>query len=73
MKKASEYREHAEECRVMGRRAREPDHKTMLAEMAETWDNLAGQRQEHLARLKRIAALEAQAPSEVVAVWKRRA
>lgn len=58
MKKASEYREHAEECRVMGRRAREPEHKVMLNEMASTWDNLANQRKEHVARLKRIAALE---------------
>jgi hypothetical protein len=72
MKKASEYRGHADECRMMGRRAREAEHKVMLAEMAKTWENLASQRQEYVARLQRIAALEAPTSPEAVVVSKRR-
>jgi hypothetical protein len=40
------------------RQAKEPNQKTMLAEMAATWENLAREREAHMARQKRIAILE---------------
>ncbi len=58
MKKASEYHAHAEECWMMVRRTANPDHKAMLAKMAGTWENLAKEREVHVARKQRIAALE---------------
>jgi hypothetical protein len=48
MKKASEYREHAEECRNMARGLPEGEHRTQLLEMARTWDNLAKEREDKL-------------------------
>ncbi len=58
MRKASEYRAHAEQCWMMVRRTANPDHKAMLAKMAETWENLAKEREVHVARKQRIATLE---------------
>ncbi|HTM61814.1 MAG TPA: hypothetical protein VL199_15790 [Burkholderiales bacterium] len=58
MQKASEYHQRAEECRLLAARTRDPEHKVLLAEMAETWETLARQREALLARKMRIAALE---------------
>ena len=58
MKKASEYLAHAEECRALAAGTSNPEHKAMLAKMAETWEGLARERKERLERQKRIAALE---------------
>ncbi|HZH53547.1 MAG TPA: hypothetical protein VEZ16_16905 [Microvirga sp.] len=44
MKKASEYRRHAEECRVLARQMPEGPQREQLLEMARTWDNLAQDR-----------------------------
>jgi hypothetical protein len=44
MKKASEYIEHAEECRKMATKAL-PEHREMLMQMAQTWEMLARDRQ----------------------------
>jgi len=41
-------------------RAGDPEHKSMLATMAETWETLAQQREALVARKARIAALEPQ-------------
>jgi hypothetical protein len=43
MKKASEYRKHAEECRALARGV-QGEKKTQLLEMAATWDSLAQER-----------------------------
>ena len=59
MKKASEYQAHADECRALAAGTSNPEHKVMLAKMAETWEGLARERKERLERQKRIAALEA--------------
>ena len=56
MKKASEYRAHADECRKMAAAAR-GDHRAMLLTMAETWESLAHGREDQIARLGRIEAL----------------
>jgi hypothetical protein len=57
MKKASEYLEHAAECRTLAGAAK-PEHREMLLKMAETWENLAKDREEQLARQQRLAALD---------------
>ena len=44
VKKASEYRQHAEECRILARQVPEGPQREQLLEMARTWDNLAQDR-----------------------------
>jgi hypothetical protein len=51
MKKVSEYRLHAEECRLRAQRADSPEHGGMLLTMAATWDALADGRKRNLAKL----------------------
>jgi hypothetical protein len=41
MEKASEYREHAEECRMLAQRAKSGEDRAMLLNMAEIWESLA--------------------------------
>ncbi len=50
MKKASEYRRHAEECRAMARQTQPGPQRDQLLEMARTWDNLAADRSEMIRR-----------------------
>jgi len=57
MKKAHEYHQHAQECRDLARNARRAEHRAALLEMAETWENLARERESHVTRQRRIAAL----------------
>jgi hypothetical protein len=56
MQKIEDYRGHAEECRTMARRARSPQEREMLLNMARTWDDLAVHRVEQIERQKRMAA-----------------
>ena len=65
LKKAHEYREHAEECRVLARTALSPNHKAWLEKMAETWEGLAKEREQRIARSKRIADLEQLSPNPI--------
>jgi len=46
VKKASEYRQHAEECRQMAKGLKNEDQLAQLMEMAETWERLAKEREE---------------------------
>jgi hypothetical protein len=57
MEKVEDYRSRAEECRTMARRARSPQERDMLLNMARTWDDLSVHRAQQIARQKRIAAL----------------
>ena len=57
MKKASEYRQHAAECREMANRARGPQREQLL-EMATTWESLAVDRERQVARQKRLDRLD---------------
>jgi hypothetical protein len=57
MKKASDYRRHAQECRVLANSAALPEHRDQLLEMANTWDMLAQQREAELARQARMALI----------------
>jgi hypothetical protein len=44
MKEASEYRQHAEECRALAKQMNHDDQRDQLLTMAETWDKLADHR-----------------------------
>jgi 2-oxo-4-hydroxy-4-carboxy--5-ureidoimidazoline (OHCU) decarboxylase len=44
MKKASEYRLHAQECRDLAAKMDEPAQREQLIEMAEHWEKLAADR-----------------------------
>jgi hypothetical protein len=52
MKKASEYRTHADECRMLARTAKTAEHRSMLMNMAATWDSLAETREKSQAKKK---------------------
>jgi hypothetical protein len=41
MKKASDYRQHALECRTLATQTKIEEHRQMLLNMAETWEMLA--------------------------------
>ena len=45
LKKAVDYRRHADECRVLARAAQNGEHRNQLLIMAETWDGLAAERE----------------------------
>ncbi|WP_445505135.1 hypothetical protein [Microvirga sp. G4-2] len=55
MKKASEYRKHAEECRALAKQVPEGPQRDQLLEMARTWDNLANDRDALLQKHPEIA------------------
>ncbi len=46
MKKASEYRLHAQECRSLANAMDQGDQRDQLLEMAATWERLADERSE---------------------------
>lgn len=64
MKKASEYRKHAEECRVLAQRMEHGGHRDQLLEMAATWDKLADERSDLLRRHPELA-LDGEQPEEI--------
>jgi hypothetical protein len=45
MKKASDYHKHAQECRALAKRMENGEHRDQLLAMAQTWDQLAQQRE----------------------------
>jgi hypothetical protein len=49
VKKASEYRKHAEECRTLAKGV-VGEQRDQLLEMAATWDRLAAERAELIQR-----------------------
>jgi hypothetical protein len=44
MKKASDYRKHAEECRALAKGMKQAEQREQLLAMAQTWERLADQR-----------------------------
>jgi hypothetical protein len=60
MKKASEYREHAAECRQLAA-TMDGEHQRQLLEMADTWEQLAHEREELIARRPEPAVEEDEA------------
>ncbi len=57
MKKASEYRQHADECRQLAARMDVGEHRDQLLEMAGTWERLADERSELIRRHPEMALL----------------
>jgi hypothetical protein len=55
MKKASEYREHAQECRAMAKQMKPGPQQDQLLEMARTWDRLADERSDLIRRHPELA------------------
>jgi hypothetical protein len=55
MKKASEYREHAEQCRKLAKGMPPGEQRDQLAEMAVTWDRLAEERSDLIRRHPELA------------------
>jgi hypothetical protein len=43
MQKVANYRNHADECRAMARRAHVVEQRSMLLNMAKTWDHPCSQ------------------------------
>lgn len=58
MRKIDDYRKHAQECRAMANRAGSEEHRQMLLQMVETWESLATDRAEQIARRQRIVDLD---------------
>jgi len=50
MKKASEYRQHARECRELAAQMESGEHREQLLAMADHWEQLAADRAELVAR-----------------------
>ena len=48
--RVSDFRKHAEECRQLAGQSTSPDIREQLLKLAETWDELAQQRAQELAR-----------------------
>jgi hypothetical protein len=57
MKKISDYKRHAEECRKLAAAATLREHRSQLIGMAETWEMLADQREREIARQARLKKL----------------
>lgn len=57
MEKASEYRDHARECRNLASLMDELANRQQLLHMAESWDRLADER-ERLVRLAKASGLD---------------
>jgi hypothetical protein len=56
MKTVEEFLRHADECRVFASHARSPDERTMILNMAATWEELARSRE---AMIKAAEAIDA--------------
>jgi hypothetical protein len=65
MKKVEDYRAHANECRLMANRARSPEDKVMLMNMAATWASLAVDRLALIDRLARMDKLKCRAEASI--------
>jgi hypothetical protein len=57
MKKASEYRQHAAECRALATSMDQGEQRDQLLEMAATWERLADERSDLVRRHPELAML----------------
>jgi len=55
MKKASEYRLHAKECRELAAHMESDEQRALMLQMAEHWDKLANDRVEMIGRHPELA------------------
>ena len=60
VKKASEYRKHAEECRTLARQVPEGPQRDQLLEMARTWEALAADRDSLVHKHPELALVDKQ-------------
>lgn len=44
MRKSSDYRKHADECRALAKGMKQAEQREQLLAMAQTWERLADQR-----------------------------
>jgi hypothetical protein len=58
LRKVEEYRRHADECRKLAAASTHDESRQQLLQMAETWEGLARDREEQIARQERISRLE---------------
>lgn len=58
VRKIEDYRKHAEECRAMANRAASEERRQMLLQMVETWESLARDRREQIARQERMVGVD---------------
>lgn len=56
MKKASEYRQHAQECRALAARMEGGEAREQLLRMAATWEDLARERSALVKRHPELAS-----------------
>ena len=63
MKKASEYRKHAAECRALAQKVKQGEQRDQLLDMAKTWERLAADRSA-LVRRRPEVALEGESHEE---------
>jgi len=57
MRKGLELLENAEACRKLAKRAKDPQEKKQLEDMAQTWERLAAKRAANLTRKPKRRAL----------------
>ena len=62
MQKEAEFRQHAEECRSLAEKTRDPGHRAMLLRMADSWERLASDR----ARMREPTGQHGYARSETI-------
>jgi hypothetical protein len=55
LKKASEYRQHAEECRRLAGTMESGEQRDQLLEMATNWERMAAERAELIQRYPELA------------------
>jgi len=67
MKKAAEYRRHAQECRALARNAATEQERTQFLEISATWESLALDRENFNAQHPQMArTIDKSAKSEIV-------
>jgi hypothetical protein len=62
VKKANEYREHAQECLSLARKAQTEEQRDQFLNMAQTWESLAHQRELIVREKKELDVFESQTP-----------
>lgn len=67
MKKASEYRVHAHECRQLAAAMESPEQREQMLQMAEHWERLADDRTNLIAKHPELAK---DGEYEEARVWK---
>jgi len=67
MKKASEYRQHARECRQLAQAMESEDQRDLMLQMAEHWDKLADDR---IALIEKHPELAREGEHEEERSWK---